>query len=124
MNTIVRSTSLASAAAISAPAIASPYADTALSHAVTAVLNLTEALDRLYREYGDEADTRADYQQIEDERDAALARLADTRGVTWDDLLAKAAIVDRINPHCPDLMQIDVAASLARDILRMAGASS
>jgi hypothetical protein len=79
------------------------------------------AIDRLHRQFGDDADGRGDYLLAEEERYKALDTLTDVRSKTLYGMAAKAealterSLIEDYGRHG------QIATSLATDLLRYLG---
>lgn len=123
MNTIVRSASLASAATVSATAFgASPLFDEELVEASHQAEIAKLTLDGMYHQFGDSADSRRDYRRLEQKQSRCLKTLATIPAKNWRGIVAKASVLSESSASASDPIYNEIAASLARDLLHMAGA--
>jgi hypothetical protein len=80
------------------------------------------AINHLHDKYGDDADSREDYHQLNAERDTALETLRSRRAHTSNGTIAKAeAVSEKILSEDYD-RHGEIAVSLAADVLRYFGA--
>ena len=75
----------------SAISVSSPQTDGDLRQALNDLLEMDAALAALHDKHGDDADSRDDYQEHEDMRDAAIATLIDVRASSTAGMMAKAS---------------------------------
>ena len=94
--------------------------DLKLSNAVTHMRESDYAINALYKKYGDDADSRADYQQAETDREAALEILATKRARTPRGMVAKAEALSERN-LIGESQHGEIAVSLAADVLHHFG---
>jgi hypothetical protein len=95
--------------------------DLKLSNAVTNMRESEYAIDALNKKYGDDADSRDDYQHVESERDVALAILSTRRARSSNGMIAKAAALSERRVIEDYERHGEIATSLAADVLRYFG---
>jgi hypothetical protein len=117
-STVLALATIPPAAAASAPAALArwPEVDGALMHASCDLTVVDLAITGLYSKYGDDADSREDYQAIEQQRDENIEILSTVRAKSWGGIWAKAAAL-----RSERMSALAIAASLADDIM-LAGA--
>jgi hypothetical protein len=98
-----------------------PHVDAELIDAAARVAASDAAIEQLHKAFGDDADDRKDYQQIEEERTDALDLLAETPARSLDGMQAKAATLKRRQVEEDPGATGAIAASLADDVLRLIG---
>jgi hypothetical protein len=106
-------------AAIAPAALARrPKVDRKLMHASCDLTVMDLALTGLYSKYGDDADSREDYQAIEQQRDENIEILSTVRAESWAGIWAKAAALRSERTIEDYESALAIAASLADDIMQ------
>jgi hypothetical protein len=98
-----------------------PHVDARLIEAAARVAASEAAIEDLHKWFGDDADSREDYQEISEERADALDVLVETPARSFDGIQAKAATLKRRQVEEDPGATGAIAASLADDVLKLTG---
>ena len=103
-------------AAVPASAVSSPMLDGDLRQACGDIGEIYAARDRMYKKYGDAADSRDDYQELEDRLDDAVETLISVPASSMDGIKAKASALQLDELFADYEAHQQIALSLAEDL--------
>ena len=103
-------------AAVPASAVSSPMLDGDLRQAFGDIVEIDAAIDRLHKSYGDDADSRGDYHELEARRDDTIGTLISVPASSMAGIKAKASALQLDELFTDFESHQQIALSLAEDL--------
>ena len=103
---------LAAVPAFAAP----PQVDGELRQALNDLVEIDAAIERLHKKYGDDADSRGDYRELEERRNDAIGTLSSVAASSMIGIKAKASALQLDELFIDFESHQQIALSLAEDI--------
>ena len=100
----------------SAVSLDNPQGDGELRQASNDLVEIDAAIDRLHKSYGDDADSRGDYHELEARRDDAIGTLSSVPASSMIGIKAKASALQLDELFLDFESHREIALSLAEDL--------